>query len=33
MDKERLYIDIHAIQTLPPSNINRDDAGNPKNAI
>lgn len=28
----RLYIDIHAIQTLPPSNINRDDTGSPKTA-
>lgn len=26
------YIDIHAIQTLPPSNINRDDTGAPKTA-
>lgn len=26
------YIDIHAIQTLPPSNINRDDSGSPKTA-
>lgn len=25
-----LYLDIHVIQTLPPSNINRDDTGNPK---
>lgn len=27
-----LYIDIHALQTLPPSNINRDDTGSPKTA-
>lgn len=28
-----IYIDIHAIQTVPPSNINRDDTGSPKTAI
>lgn len=28
-----LYLDIHALQTLPPSNINRDDTGSPKSAI
>lgn len=28
----RLYLDMHAIQTLPPSNINRDDTGSPKTA-
>lgn len=28
----RLFVDIHAIQTLPPSNINRDDTGSPKTA-
>ena len=27
MDHKRLFLDIHAIQTLPPSNINRDDTG------
>lgn len=27
---QRLFLDIHAIQTLPPSNINRDDTGSPK---
>lgn len=26
------YIDIHVIQTVPPSNLNRDDAGSPKQA-
>lgn len=30
--KQRLFLDIHAIQTLPPSNINRDDTGSPKTA-
>ena len=28
-----LYIDIHILQTVPPSNLNRDDTGNPKTAI
>ena len=32
-NKIRLYLDIHAIQTLPPSNINRDDTGSPKTAF
>lgn len=27
-----LYLDIHALHTLPPSNINRDDTGAPKTA-
>lgn len=27
------YVDIHILQTLPPSNINRDDAGSPKQAM
>lgn len=27
------YIDIHVLQTVPPSNINRDDAGSPKQAV
>ncbi len=30
--KNRLFLDVHAIQTLPPSNINRDDTGSPKTA-
>lgn len=30
--KQRLFLDIHAIQTLPPSNVNRDDTGSPKTA-
>lgn len=29
---KRLFLDVHAIQTLPPSNINRDDTGSPKTA-
>lgn len=32
MNKDRLFMDIHVIQTLPPSNINRDDTGSPKTA-
>lgn len=27
------YIDIHILQTVPPSNINRDDTGAPKTAV
>ncbi|MFI0796875.1 type I-E CRISPR-associated protein Cas7/Cse4/CasC [Micromonospora rubida] len=33
MTNPRTYIDIHILQTVPPSNINRDDAGSPKQAI
>jgi len=29
----RTYIDIHILQTVPPSNLNRDDAGTPKQAV
>jgi len=32
MIRKPLYIDIHALQTVPPSNINRDDTGSPKTA-
>lgn len=28
-----LYLDVHAIQNVPPSNINRDDVGSPKTAL
>jgi CRISPR system Cascade subunit CasC len=28
-----LYIDVHVLQTVPPSNLNRDDAGSPKQAM
>lgn len=28
-----LYLDVHAIQNVPPSNINRDDTGSPKTAL
>ena len=27
-----LYIDIHILQTVPPSNLNRDEGGSPKTA-
>lgn len=33
MINKNLYIDIHALQTVPPSCVNRDDAGSPKTAI
>ena len=33
MAEQRLYADIHIIQSLPPSNVNRDDTGSPKQAI
>ncbi|KFZ77086.1 CRISPR-associated protein CasC [Amycolatopsis sp. MJM2582] len=29
----RTIIDVHIIQTVPPSNINRDDTGSPKTAV
>lgn len=29
----RTYVDIHILQTVPPSNLNRDDAGSPKQAL
>ncbi|MCL2121651.1 MAG: type I-E CRISPR-associated protein Cas7/Cse4/CasC [Clostridiales bacterium] len=31
--KNRLYADIHILQTVPPSCINRDDTGSPKTAV
>lgn len=33
MTQTRTYIDVHALQTVPPSNLNRDDTGSPKTAI
>ena len=33
MSKEKPFLDIHVIQNLPPSNINRDDTGSPKTAV
>lgn len=29
----RLFVDIHVIQSLPPSCVNRDDTGSPKTAV
>ncbi len=29
----RTFIDIHVLQTVPPSNMNRDDTGSPKTAV
>jgi CRISPR system Cascade subunit CasC len=29
----RTIVDIHVIQTVPPSNLNRDDTGSPKTAV
>ena len=31
--KNRLYIDMHILQTVPPSCLNRDDTGSPKTAV
>ena len=28
-----IFLDIHVLQTVPPSNINRDDTGSPKTAV
>ena len=33
MIRNRLYADIHILQTVPPSCINRDDTGTPKTAV
>jgi CRISPR system Cascade subunit CasC len=30
---KRLFVDVHVLQTVPPSCINRDDTGSPKTAI
>lgn len=32
MNKNNLYVDIHVLQNVPPSCINRDDTGSPKTA-
>lgn len=31
--KKRVYVDLHVIQSVPPSCLNRDDTGSPKTAI
>ncbi|WP_194918123.1 type I-E CRISPR-associated protein Cas7/Cse4/CasC [Catenulispora rubra] len=28
-----MYLDLHILQTIPPANVNRDDAGSPKSAV
>ncbi|QAS70544.1 type I-E CRISPR-associated protein Cas7/Cse4/CasC [Oenococcus sicerae] len=33
MTNENIYLDIHVLQTVPSSNINRDDTGSPKTAF
>ncbi|MCX4993371.1 type I-E CRISPR-associated protein Cas7/Cse4/CasC [Streptomyces sp. NBC_00568] len=30
---KRIFLDVHALQTVPPSNLNRDDTGAPKSAV
>ena len=30
--QNNIYLDLHVLQTVPPSNINRDDTGSPKTA-
>ena len=30
---DRCYIDVHVLQTVPPSCVNRDDTGSPKTAV
>ncbi len=30
---DRFYIDVHVLQTVPPSCVNRDDTGSPKTAV
>lgn len=33
MSNQNLYVDINILQTVPSSNINRDDSGSPKTAV
>ena len=33
MNKQNFYVDIHVLQTVPPSCVNRDDTGSPKTAV
>ena len=32
-NNQRLYMDMHILQTVPPSCVNRDDTGSPKTAV
>ncbi|MBN1891898.1 MAG: type I-E CRISPR-associated protein Cas7/Cse4/CasC [Clostridiales bacterium] len=31
--EKRLFVDVHVLQTVPPSCVNRDDTGSPKTAV
>jgi len=31
--EKRIFVDVHVIQTVPPSCVNRDDSGSPKTAV
>lgn len=33
MKNNRMYVDFHVLQTVPPSCVNRDDTGTPKTAV
>jgi CRISPR system Cascade subunit CasC len=33
MKKEKVFVDFHVIQTVPPSCVNRDDTGSPKSTV
>lgn len=33
IEDNRLYLDVHVLQSVPPSCVNRDDTGSPKSAI
>lgn len=33
MENNRFYVDVHVLQTVPPSCVNRDDTGSPKTAV
>ncbi len=33
MTANRTMVEIHILQTMPPSNLNRDDTGSPKKAV
>ncbi len=32
MNKQNFYVDIHVLQTVPPSCVNRDDTGKSQNS-
>ncbi|AVI00095.1 type I-E CRISPR-associated protein Cas7/Cse4/CasC (plasmid) [Streptomyces sp. WAC00288] len=33
MSRKHLFVEVHILQSLPPSNVNRDDSGTPKQAV